>query len=202
VKIRSQLIELHKSLRKVFKKKWDRSLPFSEELFDRWERARFLKFGRGTGIYDSSIVLGDVKVGRNTWIGPFTVLDGSGGLKIGSFCSISAGVQIYSHDSVKWALSGGKAGYDRAKTQIGDCCHIGSMAVVGKGVKIGSRCVIGAKSFVNRDIPDLSIAAGTPARVIGRVNINKKTGKIEFIYKNKSKVSARLSSGRDLAQSD
>ena len=33
--------------------------------------------------YDSVLVIGDVQVGKNTWIGPFVVLDGSGGLEIG-----------------------------------------------------------------------------------------------------------------------
>lgn len=34
------------------------------------------------------------------------------------------------------------------------------------GVKIGKGCTIGAGSVVTRDIPDFSIAVGTPAKVI------------------------------------
>ncbi len=86
--------------------KYLRSLPLADYVVDRWEKARELGFGEGSSIYDSVLVLGDVRVGANTWIGPFVVLDGSGGLAIGSNCSISAGVQVYSHDSVAWALSG------------------------------------------------------------------------------------------------
>ena len=86
------LHRLHLFLRNEYKTTWSRTLPFCEEVFDRWEKARYLGFGEGTSIYDSSHVFGDVTVGDNTWIGPFTILDGTGGLKIGSFCSISSGV--------------------------------------------------------------------------------------------------------------
>src|SRR5436853_3954424 len=121
------LWELHQKLREEIKARWNRSVPFADELFDRWERAAFLGFGSEASIYDSSLVLGDVQVGEQTWIGPFTVLDGRGGLSIGRFCSISAGVQLYSHDTVKWALTGGKAAEARQPTKIGDCCYLGPM---------------------------------------------------------------------------
>src|SRR3954465_12163939 len=87
--------------------RYRRTLPFGDYVVDRWEKAQALGFGEGSSIYDSALVLGDVKVGCHTWIGPGVVLDGSGGLEIGDYCSISAGVQIYTHDSVAWATSGG-----------------------------------------------------------------------------------------------
>ena len=143
---------------------FDRTLPFGDYVVDRWEKARLLGFGEGTSIYDSSLVLGEVRVGRNTWIGPFTILDGSGGLEIGSTCSIAAGVQIYSHEAVEWALSGGKAPYGRAPTKIGDRCYIGPNAVIAKGVTIGDGCLVGAHSLVTEDVPAGSMVAGCPAR--------------------------------------
>ncbi len=108
---RDQLLALYAHLRAETHARWDRDLPFDELLFDRWERARSLGFGEGASIYHSALVYGDVVVGPSTWIGPFTLLDGSGGLRIGRNCSISAGVHIYSHDTVKWALSGGALAY-------------------------------------------------------------------------------------------
>jgi acetyltransferase-like isoleucine patch superfamily enzyme len=167
------------ALRQEMRQRFDRDLPLEELLSDRWERARSLGFGEGASIYASSYVYGDVAVGEGTWIGPFTLLDGSGGLTIGGFCSISAGVQIYTHDSVKWALSGGKAPYARAPVSIGDRCYIGSQSVIAKGVTIGEQSVVGACSFVNRDIPPRSIAAGVPCRVIGRVSIGS-DGEVEL----------------------
>lgn len=146
---------------------WQRCLPFADLLVDRWEKAKALGFSEGVSIYDSSYVFGDVKVGAHTWIGPFTILDGSAGLTIGSHCSISAGVQIYTHDSVHWAVSGGKVPYEYAPVAIGDNCYIGPNAIIAKGVTIGSGSIIGAGSLVLHSIPANSKAYGSPCRVVG-----------------------------------
>lgn len=156
--------------------KFRRSLPLADYVVDRWEKARELGFGERTSIYDSTLVLGDVKVGSDTWIGPFVVLDGSGGLTIGSHCSISAGVQVYSHDTVAWAVSGGEAPYRHAPTVIGDRCYIGPQTVVAMGVRIGEGSIIGARSLVLQDIPPHSKAYGTPCRVVGTVTEGDRGG--------------------------
>jgi acetyltransferase-like isoleucine patch superfamily enzyme len=158
---------------KILDGKWKRTLPFGDYIVDRWEKATLLGFGQGSSIYDSSLVLGDVKVGMNTWIGPFTVLDGSGGLQIGDFCSISAGVHIYTHDSVQWALSGGKSEFIRRPTVIGSRCYIGPNTIISMGVEIGDGCVIGANSFVNCDIPPGSLAHGNPVKISAIADKNK-----------------------------
>jgi acetyltransferase-like isoleucine patch superfamily enzyme len=145
--------------------KWTRTLPFGDYVVDRWKKAAALGFGQGASIYDTAHVFGDVKVGENTWIGPFVILDGSGGLTIGSNCSISAGVQIYTHDSVKWATSGGAAPYEHAPTSVGNNCYLGPNTIVAKGVDIGDGCVIGANSLVLTSIPAGSTAYGSPCRV-------------------------------------
>ncbi len=144
---------------------WNRSLPFGEGLVDRWERAALLGFGPGASIYDSAVVIGDVEVGEGTWIGPNTVLDGSGGLVIGDYCSISAGVQIYSHNTVEWAVSGGQVEPRRAPTRIANRCYIGPNTVVEAGVSIGEGCIIGAFSLVKTSIPPGRRAWGQPCHV-------------------------------------
>ena len=150
----------------VVKERWDRNLPFGDYIVDRWQKAKVLGFGEGSSIYDSSLVLGDVSVGKNSWIGPFTVLDGSGKLEIGENCSISAGVQIYTHDTVNSTISGGLKSPERAPVKIGNNCYIGPNAIISKGVNIGNSCVIGANSFVNNDLSDGMKAWGTPARIV------------------------------------
>jgi acetyltransferase-like isoleucine patch superfamily enzyme len=167
-----QLQELLDELRTQMRSQWDRELPMAELLDDRWERARRLGFGAGTSIHAESYVYGDVKVGDNTWIGPFTLLDGSGVLRIGSGCDISAGVQIYTHDTVHRVLSAGQTPISHAPVTIGDRCHIGAQSVIAQGVTIGEHAVIGAGSFVNRDVPAYTVAVGTPCRPIGTVVVH------------------------------
>ncbi|MCC7052649.1 MAG: acyltransferase [Gemmatimonadaceae bacterium] len=167
---------LHATRSVELRQRFDRSLPFGEMVVDRWARARALGFGDGASIYDSAVVIGTVQVGELTWIGPQVLLDGSGGLAIGATCSISAGVQVYTHDSVAWALSGGNAAYERAPVSIGDHCYIGPMSVITKGVTIGRHCLVGANSVVKQSLPDHSIAVGSPARIVGRVVLDAASG--------------------------
>ena len=52
---------------------------------------------------------------------------------------------------------------------VGDNVWIGAGAQICPGVTIGSNVVIGCGSIVIRDIPDNSVAAGNPCRVIRRI---------------------------------
>jgi len=167
---------INRYLRRVFsvlrdrkKLRFNRVLPINELVTDRWEKAKYLGFGKGTSVYDSSCIYGDVKVGKDTWIGPFTILDGSGGLKIGNNCSISAGVQIYTHDTVNWAVSGGVEPYEYAPSVIGNNVYIGPNSVLAKGVNIGDGTIIGANSFVNKSFSENSKIAGSPARKLNDI---------------------------------
>lgn len=170
-----QLRELHRELAGEMQARWRRDLPLGDLIGDRWERASRLGFGEGASIYDSSHVFGEVRVGSHTWIGPFTLLDGSGGLEIGDYCSISTGVQIYSHDTVDWAVSGGVASYEYAPTVVGSRCYVGAQSVIAKGVTIGDASIVGACSFVREDVPPGSIVVGTPARIVGAAAFDGKS---------------------------
>jgi len=144
-----------------------RFLSMADYFVDRWERADVMGFGKGTSIYDSCLVLGSVSVGKNTWVGPYTILDGSGGgLIIGDECAVSAGVHVYTHDTVEHVISGGQIA--TAPVKIGDHVYIGPNSIIAKGVSIGDYVVIGANSLVNSDIPSGMKAFGTPARIVGR----------------------------------
>ena len=175
-----QLSELNSHLRFRFNNEFNRDLPFAEVLFDRWDRAKRLGFGSATSVYDSCFVFGHVKVGKNCWIGPNSILDGSGGLEVGDFCTISNGVQIYTHDNVKATLSSSLVPIERAPVTIGHNVYVAPNTIITKGVVIGNFCVIGAMSLVNKSVPDFSIAFGQPARVVGKVII--KDSDIIFEY--------------------
>jgi len=165
-KFKSKIIALYQSLRSEKKAKFNRHVSFGDLFTDRWDTARYLGFGDGSSCYDNVLVLGDVAVGENTWIGPNVILDGRfERLEIGDYCSISAGVQIYTHDTVRWSISLGKEPEEHAPTKIGSGVYIGPNSIISMGVSIGDRAVIGAQSFVNTDIPEEARAWGSPARV-------------------------------------
>jgi acetyltransferase-like isoleucine patch superfamily enzyme len=150
--------------REEMKKDFHRILPIGDYISDRWEKAKYCGFGEGTSIYDSSIVLGNVVIGKSTWIGPNTILDGSGGvLQIGDNCDISAGVQIYTHDTVDRVINNKEI--QKADTKIGNNVYIGPNTIISKGIIIGNFVVIGANSFVNKNISNNTKVFGCPARV-------------------------------------
>lgn len=155
----------------LYARRWNREVPVADLLFDRWATAERAGAGPGSSIHHLSYRLGKVQIGRNTFVGPFTVLDGSGGLSIGDHCSIAAGVHIYSHDTIARALSGHRAEVVRAPTRIGNCCFIGPHAVVAKGVTIGDHCLVSANSLVTSDVPPFSIVQGNPSRIVGQVRL-------------------------------
>jgi acetyltransferase-like isoleucine patch superfamily enzyme len=180
--LREELIQLQKELREGSREKFNRINPFVEDITDWKERGEFL-FGKNKNItvYNTCTVVGDVKVGVNTWIGPYTAIDGSKyGVEIGCNCSISSGVNIIGHDSVKWALSGGRQKYEYGPVKIGNNCFIGTNVVITKGVTIGNHCLLGANAVVTKSFPDFSIVLGVPGKLAGKVTITN--GDIDLEY--------------------
>jgi acetyltransferase-like isoleucine patch superfamily enzyme len=115
-------------------------------------------------------VVGDPQIGEGTWIGAFTVVDGSGGLTIGRGCDISSGVHIYTHSSAKRCVSArAHAVVDRAPVTIGDHVFVGANATVTMGVTIGDHAVVGAGAVVTRDVAPYTVVQGVPARPCARV---------------------------------
>ena len=60
--------------------------------------------------------------------------------------------------------------YATAPVSIGDNTWIGEGVIIMTGVNIGKGCVIGAHSIVNKSIPDYSIVAGSPAKIVKKYN--------------------------------
>ena len=164
------LKNLQKSLQAQKLEMFKRRVSFGDLITDRWENAREYGFGEGTSCYDNVLILGDVKVGEHTWIGPNVILDGSGdGLTIGDYCSISSGVHIYTHNTVRRSVSLGKEPVEYKSTRIGNGVYIGPNSIIGMGTTIGDSAIIGAMSLVNSDIPSRKKAWGCPARIVGDV---------------------------------
>jgi acetyltransferase-like isoleucine patch superfamily enzyme len=127
-------------------------------------------------------VIGDPVIGEGTWIGPFSIIDGSGGLEIGTGCDISSGVQIYTHETVRRCVSGRAYNQiDRARTVIQNHVFIGANSTILMGSTIESNSVIAAGSIVKGVVPKNSIFAGCLAKKIGEVLIQN-DGQVKLHY--------------------
>ena len=110
-----------------------------------------------------------IKVGKNFFCNyNCTILD-VGRVTFGDNCLLAPNVAIYTaghpiHPDSRNSLY--EYGID---VTIGDNVWIGGNVVIMPGVNIGSNCVIGAGSVVTKDIPDWSVAAGNPCRVLWKI---------------------------------
>lgn len=140
-------------------------------------KSNFRFAGKDIDLYgDGKIVLGN-----NSYIGGHSIIQSVKDQKvvIGDNCSISHNVKIYTSNFVTDdVISGNKnPKYSKGDVIIGNNCWIGSGVFIKENVKIGNFVVIGANSVVTRDVPDNSLVAGCPAKIIRFYD--KKTRKIK-----------------------
>jgi acetyltransferase-like isoleucine patch superfamily enzyme len=120
-------------------------------------------------------------IGNGTEIGERSRISTSNSLEIGQDVLISPNVYISDADHAYQDISvpvimQGIVATDR-KTSIGDGSYIGINTVVIGGICIGRHCVIGANSVVTSDVPDYSVVAGAPAKIIRQYDFEEKVWK-------------------------
>lgn len=111
-------------------------------------------------------IVGAPEIGEDVWIGAFTLIDGSGGLKVGRGVNVSSGAQLLTHSSARRTVTArAHPEVDRAPTIIGDHVFVGANAVVLMGSTIGAHSIIAAGAVVKEGstFPPYSLIAGVPA---------------------------------------
>lgn len=148
-------------------------------IYGFFSKNRFLK---NTRISSTVCILSknNLDIGDNCWVWHHSIIDASNGVKIGKGVQIGAFVGIFTHSShVAIRLHGAdfmkidaseRLGYVRAPVQIGDYSFVAASSIIMPGTIIGKGCVVGAGSIVKGVIPDFSIVAGNPGKVIGNVD--------------------------------
>ena len=99
----------------------------------------------------------NLSLGHKTDVGAFTYINAKFGVTIEDEVQIGSHCSIYSVSTID-----NKEG----KVVLKKNCKIGSHSIVMPGVIVGENAVVGAMSFVNRDIPDNVVAAGVPVKII------------------------------------
>ena len=145
-----------------------------------------MKLGRGSTLHMMARIYDPrhIVIGEDTLIGEKATLDGrkqlpdsQGGLVIGSHVDIASEVMIWTsqHD-----LKDATMKAIEAKGTVGDYVFIGPRAIILPGVNIGKGAVVAAGAVVTKDVPERTIVAGVPAKVIGEramTDFNYKLGR-------------------------
>lgn len=151
-----------------------------------------LYIGKGTILRHQK----NIFFGKNSSIAPYCLLVGGGQITIGQNCEIGYFSEILCHHSIAIGdntICGPylfitdlnheyrnpdipicEQGIPKEETGnkiiVGEESWIGSKVTIVGNVHIGKHVVIGANSFVNKDIPDYCVAVGTPAKIIKKYN--------------------------------
>lgn len=105
-------------------------------------------------------------IGSGSVIGVGTFLQADGEIRIGDGVLLAPHVKVFSTTHAYGKDGEIHAPLTKGRVIIEDNVWVGAGAVIALNVRIGRNSVIGANAFVNHDIPENSVAAGIPARVI------------------------------------
>ena len=123
----------------------------------------------------------NIEIGENFYSNHNLIILDVGKVRIGNNVQIAPNVSIYTAGHPVHPESR-DSGYEYGiGVTIGDSCWIGGNVCILPGVHIGNNVVIGAGSVVTRDIPDNTIAAGNPCRVIRQITEEDR----DFYYKDR-----------------
>lgn len=132
----------------------------------------------GAQIYTASS--GHIRIGEGSYIGDFTRIGAVDEVIIGKYSVISNYVRIIDNnnhptDPMKRLLMS-KSGFynenwewsnsEHKSIIIGDNVWIGEFSRICKGVKIGKGAIVAASAVVTKDVPEYTIVAGNPAKVV------------------------------------
>ena len=140
------------------------------------------------------LVGGKFEIKNNCWIGQSSVLDGTGGLKIGNGVRIGMQSQIWSH-AVSGELIEGCKLFIKQETVLCDDVWLVGSCLVSSGITLGKRVIALLGSVVNSDFSEGSVISGNPAQIkkgiklYGKVSIDNKYLMMwdwcnEFVKKN------------------
>lgn len=108
----------------------------------------------------------NLRIGNGCHIGKETVFDLRAPIVIEDFVTISLRTTIITHISVGKSYLSKRYPRKALPVRIKNNVYIGVNSTVLKGVTIGEGSLVGAASLVLQDVPEHTVVAGVPAKVV------------------------------------
>jgi len=103
----------------------------------------------------------NLELGYKTDIGALTYINAKFGVTIEDYVQIGSHTSIYSISTID---------NKKGKVILKENCKIGTHSTVMPGVTVGKNSIVGAHSYVDKDIPDNTLAYGVPAKIIRKLD--------------------------------
>lgn len=133
------------------------------------------RYGRETYVSETAIVVGDVRIGDNCYIGHGVILRGDyGAIEVGDGTAVEEGVIVHAPPDDVCIIGNrvtiGHGAIIHGKS-IGDHVTVGMGAVVSIRAEVGTRSIIAEGAVVRREqkVPDSVVVAGNPAKTVRAV---------------------------------
>ncbi|WOG27279.1 acyltransferase [Endozoicomonas sp. 8E] len=128
-------------------------------------------------------IQGNIKIGDHCLISPGTTLSSAASISIGDNCMLAA--DCYISDSDWHGLYNRLRPFRCSKPIVlEDNVWVGHGAKVGKGITIGENSVVAAGAVVVKDVPPNTVVGGNPAKVIKKLNPQRRMLKREFMFRD------------------
>ena len=132
----------------------------TEIRFKKWKKP-LIKEGKLTKYNWLVQGVKNLKLGNKTDIGAFTYIQAKSDVVIEDLVQIGSHCSIYSQSTID---------NKKGKVILKKNCKIGTHSAIMPGVTVGENSIIGAFSFVNKNIPDNVVAFGVPAKVVKKLD--------------------------------
>lgn len=143
-------------------------IQIGQKAFRRWCAKGFCsKISKDVNIERGAVFSSRVTIGKESGIGIKAFIQGE--THIGDYVMMGPEVNIWTnnHETCNIQIPMCKQGSkEEQPVWIGNDVWIGNRVIILPGVKVGNGAIIGAGAVVSKDVPDMAVVVGNPARIV------------------------------------
>lgn len=125
--------------------------------------------GEGTKVVGPVYSPGKLKTGSHCWLGRNLTIHGNGAVEIGDNCNIAPDVTFLTGGYTMDSPDG--AGEDQpVSIRVEEGCWVGTGVILCQNVAVGKGCMIIPNSCVMKNVPDITMVGGVPARIMKKLD--------------------------------